>query len=90
MQAGREAAGARVPWTFRSFSLRLAEGAEVAAPASERRHGPVKEKPVDTQKSCPQRFIRASCFHANIRVLCIWDLRFALDLRLHRSRVALA
>lgn len=75
------------------MSLRLAEGAEVAetAPAMERRHGSLKEKRVATQKSCPEHLIKASCRPFSHRHTCtsIWDLRFALDLRLYLSQVAL-
>lgn len=65
-----------------SDSLRALKGAEMA-PASERRHGSLKEKRVATRKSFPQCLFQASCrpFHTDIRVLSIWDLCLRLYLR---------
>lgn len=78
IQTGRDAAGACAPWSFRSLSLRLAEGAEVAetAPATERRHGSLKEKRVATQKSCPEHLIKASCRPFSHKHTCAFHLGF--------------
>lgn len=87
IQTGRHAAAACVPWSFWSLSLRLAEGrrwlGNIVMVLWEKTVLPRKNPALNA--SLKQAAGRS---HINIRVFSIWDLRFALILRLYLSQVA--
>lgn len=86
IQTGRHAAEVCVAWSFRSLSLRLAEGRQrlrnIVTVLWEKSVLPRKNPALNAWLKQA-----AGRFHIHIRVLSLWDLCFALDLRLYLSQV---